>query len=76
MRVQTDAHPYFAELRSAFDALKQEHLAMELAPFDRKEHERHRAHLRAYIDALHRWQVQLDVPGKAPTGAPPDVGLD
>lgn len=49
---------------------------MELAPFDRKEHERHRAHLRAYIDALHRWQVQLDVPGKAPTGAPPDVGLD
>jgi hypothetical protein len=58
----------FEDLRRAFADLQREHQALEQAPFDRESHARHRAHLRAYTEALHRWRAvqKFDDDGESP----------
>ena len=50
--------PAFLELRAAFSALTREHQALERgSPRDFAAHKRHREHLQAYVDTLHRWRL-------------------
>jgi hypothetical protein len=50
----------FDHLQQIFQELQREHRALEREAFDREAHERHRAHLRAYTEALHRWRTVAD----------------
>jgi hypothetical protein len=45
-------------LRALFDDIMEEHTRLKEQPFNNEEYDRHRARLRALIDAIHEWRAK------------------